>query len=90
VLVQSIRDLRQPRPVLDLLQQFRRGKELDAVRWRIAQRFEQASRNKNWHIMRLAIQHPGMPALPSDVLATGSVTAKIDVVPLSFIDRSEA
>jgi hypothetical protein len=40
--------------------------------------------------MRLAIQHPGMPALPSDVLATGSVTAKIDVVPLSFIDRSEA
>jgi hypothetical protein len=36
VLIQRIRDLRQPRPVFDPFQQFRRGKELDAVRRRTA------------------------------------------------------
>ena len=59
MLIQRIRDLRQPRPVFDLFQQFRRGKELDAVRWRIAQRLEQARTDENRYIMRLAIQHPG-------------------------------
>jgi hypothetical protein len=37
VLIQRIRDLRQPCPVFNLFQKFRRSKELDAVRWRISQ-----------------------------------------------------
>ena len=58
MLIQRIRDLRQPGPVLHLFQQFRRGKELDVVRRWIAQRLEQTRSHQNRHIMRLAIQHP--------------------------------
>ena len=65
MLIQRIRDLGQPRPVLDLFQQFRRGKELHAVRWRIAQRLEQARRHENRHIMQLAIEHEGRLFKPS-------------------------
>ena len=50
VLIQRIRDLRQPRLVLDLLQQFRRGKILDAVRRWIAQLLEQSLGYEDCHI----------------------------------------
>jgi len=43
---------------LDLIQQFRRGKEFHVVWRRIAQRLEQACGHEDRHIMRLAIQHP--------------------------------
>ncbi|MGA2242132.1 MAG: hypothetical protein ABSH11_08845 [Verrucomicrobiota bacterium] len=68
VLIQRIRDLRQPRPVLDLFQQFRRGKKLDAVRCRIPQRLEQARGDEDRHIMRLVIKHP---ASRSDLQSVG-------------------
>ena len=58
MLIQRIRDFCQPCPVLDLFQNFRRGKVFNAVWRRIAERLEQTSGNKNRHIMRLAIQHP--------------------------------
>jgi hypothetical protein len=35
MLVQSIGDFGQPRPIFDQFQQFSRGKELDAIVWRI-------------------------------------------------------
>jgi len=57
VLVQRIRDLGQPRPIFGQFQQFQRGKELHAVRRRIAQRFEQLHPHQNPHITRLADQH---------------------------------
>ena len=58
VLVQRIRNFSQPRPVFDLFLQFRRGKTLYAIRFRIAQWLEQARGHENRHIMRLAIEHP--------------------------------
>jgi hypothetical protein len=59
MLIQRIRDLRQPHPIFDLFQQFQGGEILDATgRW-IAQRFEKARSHQDRHIMRLAIQHPG-------------------------------
>ena len=58
VLIQRIRDFCQPGSVLNLFQQFRRGKKLDAVRRRIAQRLEQPRGHQDRHIMRLAVQHP--------------------------------
>ena len=46
VLIQRIRDLGQPCPVFDQLQQLQRGKEFHAVRRRIAQRIEQDYENR--------------------------------------------
>lgn len=40
VLIQRFGHFRKPSPVLDLFQQFKRGKEFDTVRWRISQRLE--------------------------------------------------
>jgi hypothetical protein len=50
---------RRSNTVLDQFQQFCSGEEFDAVRSRIAQRLEQACRDKNRHIMRLAVDDLG-------------------------------
>lgn len=57
MLNQCVRYSGQPCAVFGLFQQFERGKEFNAVGWRIAQRLEQMRRHQNRHIMRLAIQH---------------------------------
>ena len=57
MLVQSIRDLGEPGPVLGLLQDFQRGEIFDAVWWRIPQRLEQPRGHQHRHIMRLAVDH---------------------------------
>ena len=58
VLVDSVCHLDQPSAIFGKFQDVCRGKKLDAVGRRIAQRLEQTRADENRHIMRLAIQHP--------------------------------
>ena len=59
VLTDGVRHLGQPGTIFEQFQNIRRGKELDAIGRRITQRPQQARRDENRHIMRLAIEHPG-------------------------------
>jgi len=58
MLTNRIRGFGQPRPVFRQFKQIRGGKELNAIWWWIAERFEQTRGNENWDVMRLTIQHP--------------------------------
>jgi hypothetical protein len=58
VLIQRIRDLCQPRPIFNMLQQLRRAKVFHVEWRRIAQRFEQPHRHQDPYISWLAIDHP--------------------------------
>jgi len=58
MLADGVRHLRKPCPVFAKFQQISRGKKLDTVRWRIAERLEQPRCDEDWHVMRLAVQDP--------------------------------
>lgn len=58
MLADGLGHLGQPGPIFEKLQNLRRGKKLDGVRWGGAERLEQAGGNQNRHIMGLAAQHP--------------------------------
>lgn len=58
VLVDGVRHLRQPGPVLDQFQHICGRKKLDAVRRRIAERLKQPGRDQGRNIVRLAVQQP--------------------------------
>ncbi len=59
VLIDGVRDLDKPRPILDQLQNIRRCEELDPIRCGVAKRLEQPRRDENRNIVRLATEHPG-------------------------------
>ena len=58
VLVDRIRDLDEPGPIFHQFGDFGRGKELDGIRRRIAQRLEDTGGDENRDVMNLAIQYP--------------------------------
>ena len=51
MLVQRVGNSGQPRPILGLFLHFPRGKELDAVAWRIAQRLEMAGAHEERQVV---------------------------------------
>ena len=59
VLVDRIRDLDEPGPIFHQFGDFGRGKELDGIGRRIAQRLEDTGGDENRDVMNLAIQYPG-------------------------------
>jgi len=59
VLIDGVRDLGKPRPILDQLQNIRRCEELDPISCRVAKRLEQPRRDENRNIVRLATENPG-------------------------------
>ena len=84
MLVQRIRDPRQPRPVSDQFQPFHRSREFDVVGRRIAQRLEQTRRNQNSYkgatVFTVFIKRQGRgddtPALRAGVPSPRSVCAR--------------
>lgn len=58
VLINGVCDLGKPGTIFDQIQNIRRGKELDSIGRRVAERLEQPGRDENRDIMRLAAQHP--------------------------------
>ena len=58
VLTDGARHLRQPRPVFEQFQNIRRGKKLDSVLCRVAERLEQPGANENRHVVALTTEHP--------------------------------
>jgi hypothetical protein len=58
VLIDGVRHICQPGTVFTEFQNLRRTEELNAVRWRVAQRLKQPRCDKRRNIVRLAAQHP--------------------------------
>ena len=83
VLINSGQHAHQPVVVFDLFQQIRRGKKLDTVGRRIAQRLEQPGGDQYRDVMRPAVEHPGRLLRRQASGQLPQQPAKIDVVPLS-------
>ena len=58
MLVDCRSDLDQPSTIFSEFQKVCRGKILDAIRRRVAKRFEQAGMDQRRNVVRLAVQHP--------------------------------
>ena len=58
VLINGRGHFHQPGPVFCIFQQVSSREKFDAIRRRIAQRFEQPGMNQRGDVMRLAVQHP--------------------------------
>lgn len=56
--VHCIGRFRQPVPIVAEFDYFRGREELNSIRRRISERFQQPGRDENWNIVRLTIQHP--------------------------------
>ena len=58
MLIDGASDAHQPVAVFHEFQQISRREELDAIRRRIAEGFEQPGRDEDRDVMRLAVEHP--------------------------------